>query len=271
MPIADPQPVCVIEPKINALLYGPPGSGKTVLSASGAMHPSLGPVLIANFEGGLLSLGNPKNVESVGVKNMDEVEELFWKIVNKDPKFAKFKTVVLDSGSEMQTLSLEALSKEAYEKDKANKKKDEDKKRQSIDNLYQEDYGKDTSRLKRVFRWYRDAPVNVIITALSKKIYSKPPTKEIEPQLIDVCPAFTDKLGQSIMGYVDYVWYCYKDETDGSFNMLTSNKGVYKAKTRGMKFSKELGDVVKNPNLATLYDLLVKSESQQPEQVIIKK
>lgn len=268
MALPDPTPVQVDQPTINACIYGPPGTGKTVLAATAADHPALSPVIIGNFEGGLLSLGNryKDKVKQVRIKTLDDVEELFWAVVNKKAGYEHFKTVILDSGSEMQTLSLEHLALAGYKKQKAEGKST----RESMDHIFQEDYGKDTARLKRIFRWYRDAPFNFIVTALAKKVFSKPPKgSDQDPVLLDVTPAFTDKLGQAVMGYVDYVWYTFREteepkEKGGSpvtkFKILTSEKGVYKAKTRGMEFSKAIGQTVEFPNIGELYEKLLESE-----------
>ena len=42
--------------------------------------------------------------------------------------------------------------------------------------------------------------------------------------------------------------------------MLTHSHGVYKAKTRGHNFANAIGEVVKNPNMAELYNTLLTSE-----------
>lgn len=260
MPISAPYDVVVKKPYVNLLVHGPPGAGKTVLAATAQEHPDMQNVLFLNIEGGLLSLGTKKGVKAVDIRRVDDLEEVFWKLVNKEPGWDKYQTVVIDSGSELETLSLQGIASDAFDDAKARHK--EKSKRTSIDDLWQEDYGKNSARLKRVFRWFRDAPFHVIITALSKKVFSKPPDKNTEPVLLDVVPSFTDKLCTSVMGYCDFVWYMYQDE-EGKRHLLTQPKGVYRAKTRGVKFPVAIGPVVAEPNLAKLYAQLLKSESEE--------
>jgi len=123
----------------------------------------------------------------------------------------------------------------------------------SKDEITQRDYGVDTARLRRLFRLFRDAPFNVIITALAKKVY-----KEGVSEPIEVLPQFTEKLGESIMGYQDFVWCLFVDK-EGNRKLLTQPKGPFRAKTRGAVFSKKLGNIVDNPNLSEIYRLFCSS------------
>lgn len=254
--VPDPSPVEVNKPHLNVMIWGPPGVGKTVLAATCADHPDLGPALVLNIEGGLLSLGTRKNVHKVDIHSFEELEAYFWKISTKVKPYDIYKTVILDSVTEVQTLSLLGITTNEVEKSK----KKGDSKRTSIDEIFVGDYGKDTARLKRVFRWFRDAPVNVIFTALQKNVFAKTTTQNEEPKLLSVEPWLTEKLGQALMGYVDFVWYLNVN-AEGKRCLLTRDRGMFKGKTRGLNFSKALGEVVVEPNLAQLYDLLLKTES----------
>jgi hypothetical protein len=257
-----------IRPYINALIYSDPGVGKTSLVASAAENPAMGEVLFLNFEGGLLSIKGRKNVRIRDVHSVDDVEDAFWAVIQKRPGYEKIGTVAIDSGTELQGVNLEQLASEAFN-DKSKRGK-----RESVDQIFQEDYGKDTARLKRVFRWFRDAPFNFIITAHAKRLYKKGQDKNSDPTLIGVQPAFTNKLGVSVCGYVDFVWYMFKENEDENGQpvperryLLPQERGVYYAKTRGHKFAAALGDKVlinegdkQHMNLAKMYDLLLKSE-----------
>lgn len=256
-----------IKPFINALIYSDPGVGKTSLIATAAEHDLMGEVLFLNFEGGLLSIKGTKNVRIRDVHSVDDVEDAFWAVVQKRKGYERIRTVAIDSGTELQGVNLEHLATEAYT-DKSKRGK-----RESVDQLFQEDYGKDTARLKRVFRWFRDGPFNFIITAHAKRLFRKGQDKNSDPQLIAVQPSFTNKLGQSVCGYVDFVWYMYRETEDESGNacdlrwLLPTEKGVFYAKTRGHKFASALGDRVlisegqkQHTNLAKMYDLMLKTE-----------
>lgn len=266
----------------NILLYGFPGIGKTWLASTAQDHPLMADVLFQNVEGGMITIASRGDImaqDIVAIKkfkptvqmpklreNTSTLEDEFWHLANRDPGYENIHTTVLDSGSEIQTLNLELLVSESLA-NQAYKAKNKDR---DQDDIYIEDYGKSNNMLKRLFRWYRDLPINVIITALPQFVYPKGPDGKVKQGVdpIAVKPQFTQKLADSVMGYVDFVWYMYED--GGERYIITRDTGVFKAKTRGIKFAEAIGPVVKikNPNipghdghtLATLYDLYLKTE-----------
>lgn len=254
--------------KFKALIYGTAGIGKTKFAVEAFGHKDLRDVLVLNREGGLLTVadssdefmkvdlgvddeGNPNN------RTVQDLEDVFWSIMRKSPGFETVKTVVIDSASEIQVADLQELV--------AINKKTE-KPGRDIDEIFQADYGKDTARLRRVFRMFRDAPFNVVFTALVTEVQPKAArltenrNKDFEP--VEVRPALTQKLSESLMGYVDFCWYMYLDD-DGNRAFLTQPSGPYKAKTRNPRFAEAIGKKVTNPSLPDLYDLLVKSTVPQ--------
>lgn len=242
---------------INLLLYGPQGVGKTTLAASAQEHPALGPVLLVNFEGGTLSLVSRGDIDAIDINSIDEVDELFWLLRNKTDGFEQYKTIILDSGSEMQTLALEDTARAEIEKARRQGKNTE----RTIDDMELQTYGKSGAQLSRIFRWFRDLPINTIVTALPKFTYpAGANTKTGTPSL--VVPFFTDKLGTQIMGYMDFVWYM-GDDGSGRKYILTRDQGPYRAKTRGFNFANALGAIHSDPWLPNIYEMLLESEKGQ--------
>lgn len=246
------------QPQFNALFYGEPGSGKTTLAASAQDHPALKDVLFADVEGGMLSISHRGDVMKVKIKKTSDIEEVFWNLINNPKKYGRFKTLVLDSSTELQTLNLEELVAEGMKKPGG--------KSRTANEIYQEDYGTSTVHLKRIFRQFKDAPINVIITALAKFVY--PPAvrgadmSQVEPAA--VLPALTAKLSKSLMGYVDFVWYCHYDAEEEKYGMYTRQHEVIQAKTRGPLFAKKLGPYVElGPKfmMPEIYDLMCKTLS----------
>jgi len=266
------------DPTFNIALWGPSGVGKTWLAATAQDHPAMADVMIQDIEGGLITVAyrgdiranriiaiekfKPSPSMPVLPENCSTLEDEFWKLANKSPGYENIKTTIIDSGTECQTLNLQAIVSNSL----ANKKQPN----RDADDIYIEDYGKSTAQLKRLFRWYRDLPINVIITALPNVIYPKGPDGKVKQNAepISIQPWFTAKLSDAFRGYMDMVWYMF--EENGERYLMTRETGIYKGKTRGMKFSKAIGGKVllKNENdpdskghtLASLYDLYLETE-----------
>lgn len=242
-------PVDQAELNFNLILYGPPGVGKTMFAAGAQKHPAMKDVLFLNVEGGLLSIRASGVMASdiTGVSDLEALAAQFSLIHRQGEKtntiLDTVRTVVIDSGTELQAQNLSGLVAEAKKK----------KPERDLDDIQIGDYGKSTASLKRLFRMYRDLPINVIITALPNFISPKGGGDPTE-----CSPQFTEKLSRSVMGYMDFVWYMYQTD-DGKRHLLTAESGIFRAKTRGPEFATALGKVVHDPDLPTIYNTLLAS------------
>jgi hypothetical protein len=255
-----PYRVVLGKPKLNILVYGAPGSGKTTFASSANDHPDMSPVLYASFESGLLSVAT-RGVDAVDIHSVKQMDELFWLMFNgkknNDPVWGKYKTVVVDSGSEMLTLALEEATREEIEKDRRAGKNPN----RGQDDLELRTYGKAGAQIARLMRWFRDLDVNLIVTALPKSTFS-PGADQRTNTPIEVTPQFTNKVGVSVMGYMDMVWYLGVNEHDNNRRyLITRNRKPIIAKTRGYNFSNALGEIYPDPWLPVIYELLLSSES----------
>lgn len=262
---------------VNLMIYADPGAGKTTLAAMANEHPAMREVLFANVEGGLLSVTG-QGIHAIDINSVDDLEALYWELVKgKEGSLGHIRTVVIDSGSEVQSLNLEEIVAEEIEEDEKGK-------RYSQDDIWLSDYGRSTAQLKRVFRWFRDLDCHLIITALAKTIMPPQPQgrgkgmsqslakqPDRDPKSVD--PLFTEKLGNAVKGYVDFVWYIYEDSNeDGDPErwILTQRQGPIFAKTRGARFRTALGPHVKikdmenegddGMTLGDIFDLLIKTQ-----------
>lgn len=245
----------------NICLFGNFGIGKTWFAATAQDHPAMADVLFLNVEGGMKTVAARGDIHAVDIHSVSDLEAIFWKLANGDAEYKGVRTVVIDSGSELQTLSLEEIVTEGMKKGG---------KRSSQDDIWQEDYGKSTAQLKRLFRWFRDLPLHTIVTAHERMVFPKGKEGQQNVEPVAIMPQFTQKLCKSFCGYMDHVWYMYQDD-EGGRCLLTQPDGLYEVKTRGVRFAKAIGEVVELGNdpenmkatLGSLLDQYVKSETKR--------
>lgn len=238
--------------RMNILVYGDPGAGKTHFAGTAQDVESMRNVHVFNIDGGLLTLASRGDIRATDVRSVDDLENEFRKLVSGDPSYEGVSTVVIDNITELQTLCLEGITSAAY----ADRRKKD--KTYTIDDVYIEDYGKAGKQLSRVLRGFRDLPINVIYVAHRKDKMRKG-TSILEATM----PNMSDKLCTAIMGYMDFVWYLYtadkaQEAPDGQVTtsteryLLTQPMNNYAAKTRGNAFAQALGPVVEAPTMPAI-------------------
>jgi hypothetical protein len=143
------------ERRINVLIYGDSGIGKTVLAGSAADVPEMRDVLVIDAEGGTESLVRTyPSVDVVRITNMKEI----WPIYDELHRGSHpYGTVVLDSLSELQKYDLyEILEIGSTERPG---KVDPD-----VAGI--REWGVTLEHMRRTVRLFRDLPCNTIFTAL---------------------------------------------------------------------------------------------------------
>lgn len=216
----------------NAMIYGSPGVGKTYLAAGAQDVPELSDTLFLDVEGGLRTVAERDDIRAATISTVDELEEAFFSIKGAKAGFEGIKTVVVDSISEL------------YKRDSDMRKTQHRDQRKA--------YGESGDKISQAVRRYKEYPgLNVILLSQQKERFAD----DDSGTLTEVGPAMGPALATSIMASMDYVWYMYVRLKDQQRVLLTAPKGVYRAKTRGVKFAEALGGAVEAPTLPEIYKL----------------
>lgn len=226
-----------IPPYINMLVYGDPGVGKTVLAGSASVVPELSPVLYIDVEGGTLSLRQRfPDVHVVRVKSFNDFGKLFSELQKSDHGY---KTVVLDSITEIQKFGMYEIMRRTLEDDP-----DRDPDLPGIG-----EWGKNTEQMRRTIRAFRDLPMNTIFLALGATDQDKKGNRLTKP-------ALSAKLAAEIAGFLDVVCYMYKktDRDTGEVKrlLLTAGTDEFIAKDRTDK----LPPILEDPDMKTIHKIM---------------
>lgn len=234
------QPVAERDPYLNMLVYGHPGVGKTVLAGSASVVPEMSPVVFLDVEGGTFSLRKTyPNVEVVRVTNWGQVQEIYNELYRGK---TGFKTIVLDSLTEIQRLSMLGIMGEVVREDSSR-----DPEVPSI-----REWGKNGEQTRRLVRAFRDLPMNTIFTALTIE------EKDAKSGKMKSRPSMSGKLSMEVSGYVDLCTYLYtniKDEQVCRF-MLAGSIDTHVAKDR----SGLLPLVLEEPSMQRIHDIIFTEE-----------
>lgn len=222
------------QPSFNMLIYGSSGVGKTRLAGSSDGVPELRRVLFIDVEGGTLTLRNsPYNeLEVVRVKSWRDMQLVY------DELYAglhSFSTVVIDSLTEVQKLSMDAVMKRIVEE---NEERDAD-----VPGI--REWNINIEQTRKFVRLFRDLPVNTIFTALEKS------DKNMRTGATRRKPSLSGKVADEVAAFLDIVVYLYNKEvgTENKRVLLTSHTEDTVAKDRtGL-----LPMIVEDPTMEVLY------------------
>jgi len=187
--------------KVKALVYGASGSGKT--SFAGTAKDAL----FLSAEGGLLSLAE-KAVSYVDIHSLRDLEEALV-FLQKNP--SKFKTVIIDSISEINDIIMNEIERRTGRK------------------MQIQDFGELSQKIKSLLRRFRDLDMHVLFLALEKSLTDN-------DKVIKVVPEVSGKAATGIAQFMDIVGYISASNT-GERSILTATDPLYLTKDRSQKLA----------------------------------
>lgn len=233
------QPVQERSRYLNILIYGDSGTGKTTLAGSADKVPAMRPVLFVDIEGGTESLRHSyPDVETVRVQTWKEMQEVYNALYEGDHEY---KTVVLDSLTEIQKFNMYNIMKDVIQK-----RPDLDPDVPSM-----REWGKNLEQIRRMVRGFRDLEMHTIFTALNKT------EKDQRTGLTTMKPSLSGKMADEVAAFLDIVAYYYVkqigDGEDAEFKrlLLTQKTDTQVAKDRSGK----LPMIIEAPTMAEIYRL----------------
>lgn len=231
---------------LNLLIYGEPGVGKTRLAGSAADHEDTSPVLILDIEGGVISLRESPTIDVIQIRSIDKLIEVYDKL--EEHKGGGYKTVVIDSLSELQKLDMKTVMEQEYNANPQRVDKDVPTQRA---------WGKSQERLRRIIRGFKDLPVHTIMTAKVTSVTDE------QTNVTHYYPAFPGKMRGDAPGFFDVVGYMrIREEQNGKvrnrvLQIAASSKVVAKDRTDSLGIvDGEHTGVVINPTIPDMWQVI---------------
>src|SRR5215831_19271136 len=210
---------------INLLVYGNSGVGKTLLCGSAWDVPEMRPVLVLDVEGGTLTLREKyPSVDVVRVDSWSDMQKVYDALYNG----AEYRTVILDSLSEIQKFSMSTIMRDVKRSDPG---RDEE-----VPGI--REWGKNLWQVRAVVRGFRDLPMNVLFTAHAD--HERDTRTGLDKSNISI----QGRSRIEVPGFVDFVCYMYmkmRDEENRRY-LLTQQTEKEIAKDRSNKLPKIVED-----------------------------
>lgn len=225
--------------KISLFLYGEPGAGKTHQINLLKDCEQFKKILVVDFDRRAhAALSSPKFILEEP-KSIADIEKIAQDLLKKDGKYADVDAVVIDTFTEMVSISLDEVALKSVE---------DTSRRTDQDRLEQKDYGINTKRITRICRLLRNNNKSLILTGHAKEVYPKDrngvPDKNLPPTSYIV--RLPGEMCTIVLSFMDMVAFlAVKSKTH---KLVLRNIDAVYTRTSG-NLGSTLADVVDEPNL----------------------
>jgi phage nucleotide-binding protein len=224
---------------LNILVYGDPGAGKTYFGGTAEDSPLTSPVLFLDIEGGTATIRKRKGIDVRRIRSMKEIESIYNTLYKSiDNESIYYKTVVIDSLSELADVDMKLIMKNA-------KNANPDKVDEDVPSP--REWGKARNHIRTIVRAFRDLPCNVICTA---QLF----TLQEENQPTKYSPGFAGKLRVEVPGFMDIVGYMSAKSSGEVITRRMQVQGTNRVVAKDRTAT--LGTVLENTNVPDMFTLI---------------
>lgn len=234
---------------VKALIFGPPGQGKTYLLGTAQEDERTAPMLLLDFEGGDETLAG-LDIDVAPIRSWNDYNEVYealigdhWTLEGSSlAEGESYRSIGIDSISETHLWALLEIL------DTANA---ESSRRNDPDALEIQDYGKATIQMRRLLREFRDLDLHVFYTATSKTTDERGVGKVKVPAMAGAMAEEVVAL-MSVCGYLAVV---EDDDEEVSRELILQNFPRFRTKIR-VPWEQEAPDSIVDPTIPALLDVL---------------
>lgn len=223
---------------INMLVYGESGAGKTRFVGTAADHEATRPLLLIDVEGGTKTLRG-KDIDVKEIRSVEELDKIYTDIYNASTMGAlPWKTIAIDSTSDLQQNDMSGkIMVDAY-----NKNPD----KVEIEVPSPREYLISLSRMRKLFRGFRDLPCHTLFTSMSHSYTDK------DSKVTYVKLTHPGKQAEQIPGVVDIVGLL-RVESKGNQQIRLLQTAKTKTVMAKDRFDC-LGGLIENPTIPLIWE-----------------
>ena len=182
------QPVAEIDQARSFLFYGRAGTGKTTVSST---FP--GPRLLLDVNDRGTDSISDTDTDVISVTSWLQFSEIYWDIKDNPKRYAKYKTIIIDTVSQAQGLAIEHILE---------KKKKSTARAGDWGVMSRQEWGEVTQLMKSWVVEFRDLPFMVVFLAQDRVSREGDEDTELEDVMPEIGPSLTPSVAKNLCAAV---------------------------------------------------------------------
>lgn len=235
------------EPLIKQLVQGRSGAGKTVLCASASTVPEMSPILILDFQAGLMSLGAPgvkkivdlRNIDVLSIHSFREFKDVYEELRKGEHRY---KTIVIDTLSDVARMVQQQVMDVAVRKDPS---------RDPLQ-LGIGEWGKSLEQMRRVLEGFRYLSTHMLVSVLTSE------DRDDVSGVIKARPSVAGRLRDELPWLFDIVGFLVSDTKKEGDNVV-AERSMYFMPTRRWDAKDRTGVLpfeMEDPSMGKIYQMI---------------